>query len=200
MSFGPIEYGAAVTLTSVGSRPFKPALVTKHSGVPQILEGWACLYGVIHRHKDRWEIFEKGCFEGSLFGVMVKVDHNISGITLGDQDDGSLELVDSDVGLGFRLKLAPGHLEIIDGRDNLSPCYIEHDVETRTIGGDTVRVIKSASLFEISVCYVGAMRTTYAVVRDANKAGSLSDAVRNSFASEGAGINFLRKLRALENN
>src|SRR5436190_6303103 len=73
----------------------------------QILEGFCCLYNVEHRYKDRTEVFLPGCFTGSLFGVMFKIDHRLQEKKLGDQDDGSLELIDGDIGLAFRLKLTP---------------------------------------------------------------------------------------------
>jgi HK97 family phage prohead protease len=168
---------------------------TKRSDTPKVLDGFACLYGVKHRYKSRWEIFEKGCFEGSLGGVFFLIDHKFATRKLGDVDDGTLELVDNDVGLAFRLKLADGHLERLDGRDAMSCSYIEHDVETRNIDGDTVRVIKSASLFEVSACYVGSVRNTFAAVRNADAVGSLRDEVKNNFAMESTATIFMRALR-----
>jgi HK97 family phage prohead protease len=168
---------------------------TKRSDAPKVLDGFACLYGVKHFYKNRWEIFERGCFNGSLNGVFALVDHKFATKKLGDQDDDTLELLDTDVGLAFRLKLTPESLERLDGRDSMSCSYIEHEVETRKIGNDTVRVIKSASLFEISACYVGSVRNTFAVVRDADTVGSLRDEVKNNFAMESASTIFMRALR-----
>jgi hypothetical protein len=187
----------ACPIVSVGQRPFDRTPI-KRSNKSQILEGMCCLYSHKHHYKGRIEIFEKGCFDGSLFGVMFKIDHEILGPTLGDQDDGTLELVDSDEGIAFRLKLQPGHLDLLDGRDEMSPCYIEHRVETQNIGGDTVRVIKSASLFEVSACFVGSIRNTFAVVKNADTVGPLKDDVKSSFASEAAAIKFTRALRNLQ--
>jgi hypothetical protein len=183
----------ACPIISVGQRQLDRPV--KRSDKPQILEGIAVLYRYPHQYKGRTEIFEPGCFAGSLFSVEFKIDHEILARKLGDQDDDTLELVDSEEGLGFRLKLQPGHLELLDGRDEMSPRYIEHLVENETIGGESVRVIKSASLFEISACFVGSMRNTFAVVRDADKAGKLGDAVKNSFPSELAAMRFTRAMR-----
>jgi HK97 family phage prohead protease len=181
-------------ITHVGHRPTEQKPVKK-SNKPQFLDGFACLYGVKHFYKNRWEIFERGCFNGSLNGVFALVDHKFATKKLGDQDDDTLELLDTDVGLAFRLKLTPESLERLDGRDSMSCSYIEHEVETRKIGNDTVRVIKSASLFEISACYVGSVRNTFAVVRDADTVGSLRDEVKNNFAMESASTIFKRALR-----
>jgi Caudovirus prohead serine protease len=180
--------GAAGPITHVDDRPVKPSY--KRAGVPQILEGFACLYGVPHQYKGRTEIFERNCFAGSLYDVMFGIDHRYEQKKLGDQNDGSLELVDTDVGLAFRLKLEPGHLERLDGRDEVSVAYIEHDVIVRA----GVRVIRKASIFEVSAVHVGAMRTTHAVVRDANKVGTLADDAKHGFASESAATAFMRAL------
>jgi hypothetical protein len=163
--------------------------------VSRVLDGFACLYDVPHQYKGRTEIFRKGVFDGYLDGVMFFLDHNLRSKKLGDVDDGNLELVDTDVGLGFRLKLSPGDLERLNGRDEVSVSYIERDVEVRS---DGVRVIKSAILFEISACFVANMRTTHAIVRDANKVGSLRDDAINGFAYDSAATAFTRALKKLD--
>jgi prohead serine protease len=183
-------------ISHVGYRPIEQQPV-KRSTKQQYLDGFACLYGVKHWYKSGWEIFDKNCFAGSLYGVFFLIDHKFATRKLGDQDDGNLEIVDSDVGLAFRLKLADGHLERLDGRDEMSVSYVEHEVESRKIGSDTVRVIKSASVVEISACYVGAVRNTFAVVRNADAVGELKDDVKTRFACESASMNFIRALRKL---
>ena len=171
---------------------------SKIPGGPKVLQGLACIYDLIHDHKGRKEMFAKGCFSGSLYGVMMYIDHNLLSKKLGDQDDGNLELFDCDIGLAFRLKLAPGHLVRIDGRDEMSVMYQERDVETRQIGSETIRVIKSAALIEISACYGGAVKKTFAVVRDEANVGSLRDDATRSFPSDSASAAFQRALRRLQ--
>jgi phage head maturation protease len=158
----------------------------------KVLEGFACLWDVV-QYKGRKESFAKNCFQGSLDSVFFGIDHQYHKKKLGDTDDGSLELIDSDIGLAFRLKLSPGDLERLDGRDEVSPSYIENDVEIR----NGVRIIKSATLFDISAVHVASMRTTHAVVRDANKVRPLADEVKNGFAYESAATAFTRALRRL---
>ena len=160
---------------------------------PQILEGFCCLYNVEHPYKDRTEVFLPGCFDGSLFEVFFAIDHHLLGKKLGDQNDGTLQLCDSDIGLAFRWNLTPENLERLEGRDEMSPSYIEHEVEFRK----GIRVIKRASLLEISAVTVGAIRKTFSVVRDADSVRSLSEEVKTSFATEAASIAFLRALRRL---
>jgi phage head maturation protease len=160
--------GGGGFVASVDYREVAIAQPVPRAAIPQVFEGYACRYDVIHDHKGRKEMFAKGCFNGSLFGVMLHIDHNLLLKKLGDQDDGNLELIDSDIALAFRLKLAPGDLDRLGGRNEMSVRYQEREVETRQIGGDAVRVIKSASLFEISAVYVGAVRKTFAIVRDAS--------------------------------
>src|SRR5258708_36950303 len=120
MSRAPLEYGAGGGyIATVDSRPLPSAKSTlrRHTDKPKILEGYACIYNVIHNHKNRREIFSPGCFNGSLFGVMFKIDHQFASKKLGDQDDNTLELFDCDIGLAFRLKLGPDALDRLDGRD-----------------------------------------------------------------------------------
>jgi hypothetical protein len=105
---------------------------------------------------------------------------------LGDQDDGSLELFDSETGLAFRLKISTIDLDRLEGRDQMSVMYKENDIDFQTIGSESVRVIKSASLVEISAVYSGAVKNTFAVVRDADKVGKLIDDATRSFPSESA--------------
>jgi phage head maturation protease len=176
------------------NRPNK-YLAPKWPDKPKVLEGFACLYDVPHWYGGRYDIFQKDCFRGSLFGVFFLIDHEILSKKLGDQDDGNLELTDTGVGLAFRLKLAPGDLERLDGRSGMSPKYIVHDAEIRK---DGTRVIKAASLFEISACHIGAIRQTHAVVRDADTVGSLADDAKSGFASDAAATAFLRALKKLE--
>jgi HK97 family phage prohead protease len=161
---------------------------------PKILEGYAILYDVVHWWNGKQDIFQKGCFDGSLFDVMFLIDHVITSKKLGDQNNGSLELIDTDKGLAFRLKLAPGDLERIDGRSEMSPCYYVHNAETRK---DGVRVIKSASLLEVSACHVAAIRQTHAVIRDADAVGAFSEDVKN-FAVDSAATGFMRALQRLK--
>jgi hypothetical protein len=173
------------------------APIRNRSANPQVLEGFACRYDEIHNHKGRKEMFLSGCFDGSLFGVIFNIDHDLLSKKLGDQDDGSLELTDNPIGLAFRLKLEPGHLDRIAGRNEMSPMYLERDVEIRQIAGQTVRVIKSASLVEISACYTGSVGKTFAVVRDAAKVGRLKDDAARSFPSDAAAAVFQRAMRGL---
>jgi hypothetical protein len=169
----------------------------RESRSDKILQGFCCVYGVVHTYKKRREMFAKNCFCDSLYSVFALIDHEILSRKLADQDDGDLELIDTDAALAFRLTLSPDDFDRLDGRSEMSVSYIEHDVEIRIIDGETVRVIKSASLFEISAVFEGAIRKTFAVIRDANSVGSLKDDV-TSFASDGAAIKFQRALRNLQ--
>jgi phage head maturation protease len=183
----------AAPLTHVGGEAIRRPWF-QCSTSSKVLEGFACLYDVPHQYKGRTEIFAKQCFSGSIDGVMFFIEHKLLTKKLGDQDDGNLELLDTDIGLAFRLKLAPGDLERLDGRDEVSVSYLERNVELR----NGVRIIKSATLFEVSACFVGAMRQTHAAVRDASSVGALHDDVKSSFASEAAATKFIRALKNLE--
>jgi phage head maturation protease len=162
----------------------------------KILEGWACLYDVPHSYKGRTEIFQKGCFAGTLYGVFFAIDHKYITTRLGDQDSNTLELLDSDVGLAYRLKLTGDALERLDGRCEASVSYIEKDVVVK----DGVRTIRAAALFDISACHIATMRGTHCSIRDAAKVGTLAYEVKHNFSCEAASTKFLRSLRQLDNS
>jgi phage head maturation protease len=122
------------------------------------------------------------------------VDHRYGRPVLGTEEDGTLELADTDVGLAFRLALQPGHLELLDGRDQVSVAYIPH---VTSIRDDGVRIIKEASLFEISSVYVGAMTTTHSVIVEKKNARSLQEDAMRGFPSESAAVAFVRALKRL---
>jgi Caudovirus prohead serine protease len=179
------RFGGQITRIDHRSPPReKPS--GKYSDAPKVLQGFACLYNVIHSHKGRKEMFATNCFEGSLFSVMCHVDHNLLSKQLGDQDDGSLELFDSEIGLAFRLKISASDLDRLQGRDQMSVMYRENVVDVQSIGSDSVRVIKSASLVEVSAVHAGAVKNTFAVVRDATKVGRLIEDATRSFPSDSA--------------
>jgi phage head maturation protease len=184
-------------VVSVGHRPVAPT-PTHRSDSPQVCEGFACRYDLVHDHKGRKEMFAKGCFDGSLHGVFMGIDHNMLSKKLGDQDDETLELFDTPVGLAFRLKLSIGDLDLLGGRDQMSTMYQERNVELRQIGNETVRVITSASLFEVSAVFSGAVTKTFAVVRNASSVGSLRDDAVCSFPSAAAFAVLQRALGRLQ--
>ncbi len=174
----------------------KPAVPFKWPSGGKALQGFACLYNVRHEFNGGIDVFERNCFAGSLYDVVFGWDHRYEKPKLGKQEDGTLELADTEVGLAFRLAIQPGHLELLDGRDQVSVAYVPHSVEFR----DGARHIKRATLFEISAVYIGAMTTTHAVIVDANKIGPLAEDAKHGFACESAGVAFMRALRRLENS
>jgi phage head maturation protease len=169
---------------------------TKSSARKQILQGWCCHYGVEHTNykTNVTEIFKPGCFTGSLWGVLFQRDHILTETKIADQSDGSLELLDNDLGLAIRLHLKDGDLERLDGRRELSVGYKVLNAQVRA---DGVRLITWAALIEVSACHVGAVRQTFSEIRDADDVGSLANDSKN-FAYDGAGIGFLRALRQLQ--
>jgi hypothetical protein len=187
------------TIKRIDARYIRESANEHHSAsmTPKIIEGYACMYNVIHFYKNRYEMFAAGCFNGSLHGVIMHIDHNMLSKKLGDQDDGTLELFDTPVGLGFRLKVGIGDLERLGGRDQMSTMYQEREVELQTIGGKSVRVIKSAVLVEVSAVYVGNVSKTFAVVRDARSVGCLRDDATRSFPSGSAFAVLQRAMRDL---
>jgi hypothetical protein len=185
---GNLEPGARYRVTDDG-RPVK----TKSAGTIQILQGSCCFCNVPHQNykTNVTEIFLPGCWGDTLFGVLFLRDHKLAEKAIGNQDDGTLELVDTDIGLAFRLQ---GDLEKLESRDELSVGYHVLDA---TIRSDGIRLIKSAILIEVSACHVGAVRQTWSEIRDVDTVGKLADEAKH-LVGEGAAKGFLRALRGLE--
>jgi hypothetical protein len=162
----------------------------------KIIQGYAALYGVKHWYwkNERFEVFDKGCFAGSLWGTWLARDHSYTERHIADQDDSSLEILDTDVGLAFRARLKPGDLEWIDGRSEVSVSYLPKDTETR----NGLHVIKSAALFELSLCNVATLRETHAIVCDANSVGTLAEDAASRFANEAAFTKVMAALKRLQ--
>jgi HK97 family phage prohead protease len=174
--------------------------LTRRSDNPQVFEGFACVYGKPHMYKGGIEVFVRGCFNHTLStkaAVRFLIDHDAS-VCLGDTDN-NLELVESDIGLAFKIRLQPGDIERLNGREQLSVGYTETEVETRSIEGDDVRLIKSVLLAEISACHSGAVKQTHGVVRDADSTGRLQDDAKHTFPSDSAWAALQRALRKLQN-
>jgi hypothetical protein len=163
----------------------------------KIIQGYAALYGEKNKHwywkNERFEVFEKGCFAGSLWGLWLARDHKYTERRIAEQDDGSLEILDTDVGLAFRAKLKPGDLEWIDGRSEVSVSYVSKNVEERK----GVHVIKSAAILELSLCNVATIRSTHAIVCDANSVGTLAEDAANRFAGDAAFTKVMTALKRL---
>ena len=161
-----------------------------------IIQGWACLYGVKHWYwkNERFEVFGKNCFEGSLWGLFLIREHRFTERRIAKQEDGSLELLDTSEGLAFRAKLKPGDEEWIDGRSEVSVSYAPTHTETR----NGVHTIVSAALVEISLCRLATLRETHAIVCPAASCGTLAEDAANKFASDSAATKFMDALKRYE--
>ena len=169
---------------------------TKSRAKPQVLQGWACHYGVEHTNYKTGlqEIFLPGCFTGSLTGLLLLRDHLLSEKALANQDDGDLEVHDCEAGLAIRAYPKGDALDRLEARTELSVGYHVIDSSVRS---DGVRLIKKAVLIECSAVHVGAVRQTFLEIVDADDVGSLPTDSKN-WASEGASRGFLRALRKLQ--
>jgi hypothetical protein len=191
-----IEYGGIVEGLCLDGSVVGPVR-KKSSARKQIAQGSCCHYGVVHTNYRTGlpECFLKGCFTGSLTGLLFLRDHLLQEKAMADQDNGEIEVCDSDAALGIRIHLKDGVLDRLEGRDQFSVGY---HVEHATVRSDGVRLIKSAVLLEVSAVHVGAVRQTWFEIRDADDVGPLATESKN-WASEGASRGFLRALRGLEN-
>jgi phage head maturation protease len=132
----------------------------------KIIQGYAALWGVKHWYwkNERFEVFDRGCFAGSLWGVWLCRDHKLTERKIAEQENNSMELLDTSEGLAFRAKLNSGDLDWIDGRSEVSVSYVSKETAER----NGVHVIKKAALLEVSLCHIATLRATHAIVRDAS--------------------------------
>ena len=160
----------------------------------QVLDGRVVIYNQVHWFRGQQDLFEVGCFKGSLDKVFMGVDHRYHESPLGKEEDGSLELYDDDVALHFRLKLSDEALQRLDGRSEASAAYVVQSSEI--IKG--IRHIKHAILFEISAVHVGSLTQSHCIVRDAKSVGALADDSRTRFANDGAFTKVIAALKRLQ--
>jgi len=177
--FGDLEYGVCAPIIAVDHRAVKHTPLRKAASrfEPKIVEGFACLWMKPHMYKSRIEVHERGCFNDTLSSkgrVDMCIDHDRS-YSLGNTDE-NLELVDSPVGLAFRLRVkSQEDFDLLQGRAAMSIQYAERHVEVRKVNDCDVRFIKSAKLIECSAVFQGAVPKTHLVVRDAKAVGRLRD-------------------------
>lgn len=164
----------------------------------QVIQGYAALWNVKHWYwkNERFEVFDKNCFAGSLWGLWLCRDHRFTERKIADQDKGTLEILENETGLAFRATLNPGDVEWIDGRSEVSVSYLPKETETR----DGLHVIKSAVLLELSLCHVATLRSTHAIVCNANSVGTLAHDAKNGFANDAAFTKVMAALKRLENS
>jgi hypothetical protein len=161
-----------------------------------IIQGWACLYGVKHWYwkNERFEVFESGCFSDSLWGVWLCRDHKYTERKIAEQDNNSLELLDSSEGLAFRAKLNSGDLDWIEGRSEVSVSYHPEVTESR----NGLHVIKKAALLELSLCHIATLRETHAIVCNAATVCTLAEDAASRFACDAAATKFMDALKRLQ--
>jgi HK97 family phage prohead protease len=199
---GDVEYSYGGYITSVDNRAVKQITPRKAATryEPKVIEGLAVLHLKPHYHKSRIEVHQQHCFDETLrtkTRVHFCIDHDQS-YSLGDTDD-NLELLDTPKGLAFRLRVrSQEDLDLLQGRTAMSVRYAECEVETRQIGGEDVRFIKSAELVEISAVFQGAIPKTHLIVRDAKSAGNFHDECQLGFANDGAFVALKRALEKLD--
>jgi HK97 family phage prohead protease len=207
VSLGPIEYGDGGFIISVDSksqgqyRAPSSSRATAFRYAPKVIEGFACLYLKPHWYKDRVEVHERGCFNETLSRkdrVFLCIDHDDS-YSLGNTDDGSLELIDAPKGLAFRLRVkSQDDLDRLQGRTAMSVKYAESEYEVREVAGENVRFIKSGKLVECSAVFRGAVPQTHLIVSDAKSVGNFRDDCQWKFANDNAFVDLKRALARLQ--
>ncbi len=159
----------------------------------KIIQGYACLWGVRHWYwkNERFEVFEKGAFTGSLWGVWLGRDHKYTERKIAEQEDGSLEILENEIGLAFRAKLKPADIDWIGGRSEVSVSYLPKETENR----NGLHVVKKAALLEVSLCDVATIRATHAIVCDAATCGTLAEDAASRFSTDAAATKFMDAMR-----
>lgn len=190
-------------ITSVNNRSVKHTTPLKAATryEPKVIDGNAVLYLKPHWYKDRVEVHERRCFDETLARkdrVDFCIDHDDS-YSLGNTDDGSLELIDTPKGLAFRLRVrSQADLDRLAGRTAMSIKYSEEEYEVRKVDGEDVRFVKRGKLVECSAVFQGAVPNTHLYVRDARTVGKFRDDCLTQFASDRAFVELRRALQRLQ--
>ncbi|MGO7331749.1 HK97 family phage prohead protease [Rhizobium leguminosarum] len=138
------------------------------------LVGIACRFGVLHKNRDDYELFQQGCFARSLAGkqaVRLLIDHDESKLVTTSADALKIESDDKEVRISCAVPDSPlGRLLSkavkSDGRIEMSVGFSAICDRRVTLNdGKSVRVITDADLYEISVVTCGAVPGTKAEIR-----------------------------------
>ena len=198
-----IEYGAPVGGIVFGDRDRPPVArrpAERRSMARPGIQGFATVYNRVHVHKGRLEAFAPGCFARSICGdraIRFLIGHQNARLVATRAD--RLELADCDTGLAFRLAVPDTEegREALEAVETYEQCacsvgYEERHVDTRVIEGESIRIIRDASLDEISIVRRAAVKETFCTVIDLANASSLREHIRSGYIGmDGA----LQKLR-----
>jgi len=172
-----------------------------------VLDGYGVLYNEPLVYENEIWIFEPGCFSQSLNSgreIHFQIDHDDNERVASTRN--ALSLVDSEVGLAFRLALSDVErgeelLEMVETgkRSAISIGIRNEDTHFRMFGEHPVRIITKAELVEISQVGAGKCQNAFVGV------------VRTDFEALGSGkkgawftLNFvahkMKRLKAASNN
>ena len=107
-------------------------------------------------------------------GRLAWPDHKYTERKIAEQEDGSLAILENEIGLAFRAKLKPADIDWIGGRSEVSVCTVPSE-RNRKSQRPACRE-ESGFAGSISLCDVATIRATHAIVCDAATCGTLAEA------------------------
>lgn len=169
------------------------------------LQGYAVRWRSVIEQRGKYFYFLPGSIPTPMLGGTKRLiyDHNDAGETIATTDDG-LILHSDQHGLAMRLILkdTPGHRKayefVRDGhRTALSIGALMHGDEYREADGVMVKIVRSATLQEISLVTAGACRPAYCAVVKSGGTSLAEDGRRHKIVSDGAAQRFEKALKGL---
>lgn len=172
----------------------------------RIIEGYATRWGKVHQHPKtgEFEVFAKGCFSSLVGGAPIQLLVSHDPYRLVTDTTGGLNLYTDDDGLAFRCSLPAGRhaddawtLVSGSGMSGMSVGYHVKSEEIVRVHGEKVRIIKDATLTEISVVRQGAVSEAFAI-RAGSEAKTLPHRVAHkSLLVDGAHERLMQAFRDL---
>jgi len=174
---GSIEYGGSGFISSIGGLPsdFKG---DQDRSASRRLTGYATRWNKPHAYKGKIDVFAPGCFDVSLAAKRLVrfCEEHEPNITFATTNGGGLELRSDDVGLAFLAdcsgETGARAFDLVKSHRKraMSVKYYVTDHSDVTIAGESVRLIKAATLDDIALCSAGCVKEAYADVADGKSA------------------------------
>lgn len=199
-----LEYGGAGFITAVDGKSFGGTNETEE--VRQHLQGYALRWRSLIEQNGKFFFFLPGAIRNPMWGEPKRLlfDHNEGQVIATTQD--GLQLHCDDNGLAMRLVVGNDAMKrkafeaVKSGaRTALSVGLVMHGDEYVQVDADTrVKLVRSATLQEISLVAVGACQQAFCGLIDAEDARSLEeDADSYKIVNDGAWQKLMKALQAL---
>ena len=204
-----LEYGGGGYIAAVDGRKIAPSLLKSEVIADRfVIQGYAVLWNkLIHLNENDCAWFGSHSIRTPMQGVKsLHFDHDESRI-IGTTTDGLILIADE---FGLAMRFYPKHEVAIhreavesvrdNGRTALSVGVTFHNKQFEDYKGKRVRIVRDATLSEISLVRDGACKEAYCILIDKNECGPLltDDVKSKRVLADGGYAGVMRALRKLD--